>query len=164
MKNFKAIIYIVTIIVLIAMAIPIILNFPNKTINENKALVEEEKNENDYSIKPNEWKKEKVKIIVKDESITKTSADIIIEDKNDMPVSWGVNFALQISAGEEKWENLIEKEKIAWIEIAMVPNSDGITEMHIDWHNMYGELKNGTYRVLKYNGMTTLYSEPFSIK
>lgn len=108
--------------------------------------------------------KEKVKIIVKDESITKTSADIIIEDKNDMPVSWGVNFALQISAGEEKWENLIEKEKIAWREIAMMPNSDGITEMHIDWHNMYGELKNGTYRVLKYNGMTTLYSEPFSIK
>ncbi len=45
-----------------------------------------------------------------------------------------------------------------------MPNSDGITEMHIDWLNMYGELKNGTYRVLKYNGTTTLYSEPFSIK
>jgi len=61
MKNFKAIIYIVTIIVLIAMAIPIILNFPNKTINEKKALAEEEKNENDYSIKPNEWKKKRLK-------------------------------------------------------------------------------------------------------
>ncbi|MCR5186724.1 MAG: hypothetical protein K6D97_06390 [Clostridia bacterium] len=64
MKNFKAIIFIVTIIALIAIAIPIILNFPNKTINEKKPLAEEEKNENDYSIKANEWKKEKVKIIV----------------------------------------------------------------------------------------------------
>ena len=29
---------------------------------------------------------------------------------------------------------------------------------------MYGELNKGTYRVVKYNGVSTIYSEPFTIK
>lgn len=130
-----------------------------------------EKKKADYSLEAdtkkkldNQWKTENVKIMVKENSITKTSADIVIEDNNEEPVFWGVNFAIQISAGNDKWLDMITKETIAWVELAISPNENGITEMHLDWSEIYGELNEGTYRVVKYNGLSTLYSEPFIIK
>ncbi len=59
---------------------------------------------------------------------------------------------------------LITKEQITWIEIVMKPDKNGITEMQLDWSKIYGELNTGTYRVVKYNGISTLYSESFIIK
>ena len=110
------------------------------------------------------WKTENVKITIKEDSITKTSANIIIEDKNENPVSWGMDFAIQKSGDNDKWVDIITKERITWIEIIMKPNENGITEMQLDWSKIYGELNQGTYRVVKYNGLSTLYSEPFTIK
>ena len=110
------------------------------------------------------WRKENVKITVKEDTITKTSAVIVIEDKNEKTVSWGMNFAIQKSGDDDKWVDMISKEVITWVEIAMQPNEDGITEMQLDWSKMYGELNKGSYRVVKYNGLSTLYSEPFTIK
>lgn len=110
------------------------------------------------------WRTENVKITVKNDSIAKTSAIIVIEDKNENPISWGMNFAIQISAGNNKWEDLITKERITWVEMLMAPNENGITEMQLDWSKLYGELNTGTYRIVKYNGLSTLYSEPFIIK
>ncbi len=46
----------------------------------------------------------------------------------------------------------------------MFPNEKGITEIQLDWKDVYGELKKGTYRVVKNKNFTTLYSEPFNIK
>ena len=75
-----------------------------------------------------------------------------------------MDFAIQISAGNEKWEDMITKENITLVVIAMQPNEDGITKMQLDWSKLYGELNTGTYRIVKNNGLLTLYSEPFTIK
>ena len=45
----------------------------------------------------------------------------------------------------------------------MSPNENGITQMQVDWSKIYGELNNGTYRIVKNNGTATLYSEAFTI-
>ena len=74
-----------------------------------------------------------------------------------------MDFAIQKSGDDDKWVYLIQKEKMTWIEIAMQPNENGITEMQLDWSKLYGNLDIGTYRIVKYNGVTTLYSEPFTI-
>ena len=111
-----------------------------------------------------QWKAEKVNITVKEDSITKTSAIIVIEDKNENPVSWGMNFAIQKAGDNNIWTDMITKETITWVEIAMQPNKDGITEMQLNWSEIYGELNSGTYRVVKYYGLSTLYSESFTIK
>ncbi len=110
------------------------------------------------------WKTENVKITVKDNSLTKTGAIIVIEDKNENPKSWGMDFRIQMSTEENKWIDLITKEIITWIEIAMKPNENGITEMQQDWEKIYGELNAGTYRIVKNNGLSVVYSEQFTIQ
>ena len=36
--------------------------------------------------------------------------------------------------------------------------------MELDWSKIYGELNIGAYRIVKNNGLSTLYSETFKIK
>ena len=45
----------------------------------------------------------------------------------------------------------------------MSPNEAGITEIPLDWKDIYGELKKGTYRIVKNKNFMTLYSESFNI-
>ena len=168
MKKTKIIFAGITISILIILVMTII-----KLSNGNKEINEIDIKNNSYDINKKEiennkessgWKTENVKITLKEESITKTNANIIIEDKNENPASWGMDFAIQRSWDNEKWLDMIAKEKIEWIAIAMKPNENGITEMKLDWSKIYGELSSGTYRIVKYNGLSTLYSEPFIIK
>ena len=139
--------------------------------NGNKEIYEIDIKNNDFDINKKEqnkessqWKTENVKITVKEDSINQTSATIVIEDKNENPVSWGMNFAIQKAGDNDKWVDIITKERITWIEIAMQPNDNGITEMQLDWSELYGELSSGTYRIVKYSGLSTIFSEPFEVK
>ena len=141
--------------------------------NGNKEIYEIDIKNNDFDINKKEkeinkelsqWKTKNVKITVKEDSITKTSADIIIEDKNENPVSWGMNFVIQRAGDNNIWVDMITKEIVTWAEIAMKPNENGITEMQLDWSKIYGELSSGTYRIVKYSGLSTIFSEPFEVK
>ena len=49
-------------------------------------------------------------------------------------------------------------------EIIPIINENGITEMQLDWSKLYGELSSGTYRIVKYSGLSTIFSEPFEIE
>ena len=75
-----------------------------------------------------------------------------------------MNFAIQKAGDNDKWVDIITKERITLIEIAMQPNNNGITEMQLDWSELYGELSSGTYRIVKYSGLSTIFSEPFEVK
>lgn len=75
-----------------------------------------------------------------------------------------MNFAIQKAGDNDKWVDIITKERITWIEIAMQPNDNGITEMQHDWSELYGELSSETYRIVKYSGLSTIFSEPFEVK
>jgi len=44
------------------------------------------------------------------------------------------------------------------------PDENGITKIQIDWGKAYGNLKKGTYRIVKNKNSITLYSAPFTIK
>ena len=46
----------------------------------------------------------------------------------------------------------------------MIPNEFGITEIQLDWENIYGKLSKGTYRIIKKKNSITLYSEQFNIE
>ena len=141
------------------------INIKNNDFNINKKespnLVE---NKKEPSKKLIQWKTENVKITVKKDSINKTSATIIIEDKNENTVYWGMNFAIQKAENDDNWVDIITKERITWLETAMKPNDNGITEMQLDWSELYGTLSYGTYRIVKYSGLSTIFSEPFEIK
>lgn len=129
----------------------------NSIVNNNTMSKADTKSEN-------EWKTESVHITVNKDSITKRGAIIVIEDKNEKKVSWGMNFAIQKAGEDNKWVDMITKEVVTWLDMAQHPNENGITQMQLDWSKVYGELSPGTYRIVKYNGLSTLYSEPFIIE
>lgn len=131
---------------------------------ENNSLISNNNGLNDDIKTESEWKIENVNITVNKDSITKTGAIIVIEDKNEKKVSWGMNFAIQKAGEDDKWVDMITKEVVTWLEMAQKPNEDGITQMQLDWSKIYGELSPGTYRIVKYNALSTLYSEPFIIE
>ena len=169
-EKIKFIILGITLLIIAGIMCGIVVGLNNdkrqENLQENKELqnnVMFQEDKDIYTRTDNSWEKENVKISVKEDSISKTSAVIVIEDKNENPVSWGVNFAIQKAGDNNIWVDMITKEIITWVEIAMQPNEKGITEMQLDWSKIYGELSSGTYRVVKYNGLSTLYSEPFII-
>lgn len=92
---------------------------------------------------------DKVKILIKDGTLTKTGATIIISDENEQPYTYGKWYRI------DKKENGVWKELIpiidnySWIEIAYKIGEDGKLEQKIDWTKLYGELKNGEYRLVK---------------
>ena len=111
------------------------------------------------------WDVNKVNIIIKEGTLTNESATIIITDINDNPISWGVDFLVEVKK-DDKWELVPQKAEVTWIEIAMMPNESGITEINCKWTEMYGKLESGTYRIVKNNysqQYDKVYSEPFII-
>ena len=112
------------------------------------------------------WDASKVNIKIKEGTLTNEGATIVITDKNDNPISWGVDFLVELKNGEQ-WELVPQKGEVMWIEIAMIPNENGITEINCKWTEMYGKLENGTYRIVKNSyspKYDKIYSEPFIIE
>ena len=113
----------------------------------------------------NKWDASKVSIKIKEGTLTNEGATIVITDKNDAPISWGVDFLVEVKK-DDKWELAPQKAQVMWIEIAMMPNENGITEINCKWTEMYGKLESGTYRIVKnyYSQQyDKVYSEPFII-
>ena len=174
MKN-KIIIVIIIILCLIVVALIHFWILPSRYEKESKErnyseLDEKvEENINNWNSNNNNndllsWDKEKVTIKVKELLEDNKSAIIEIDDKNNNPISWGIDFSIQkMSEGNNEWYDLKSKAKIEWLKTIVSPDDNGITEMKIDWSNMYGELDNGTYRIVKRNGFTNIYSESFNI-
>lgn len=113
----------------------------------------------------NKWDASKVSIKIKEGSVTNEGATIIITDKNDNPISWGVDFLVEVKK-DDKWELAPQMAQVSWIEIAMMPNENGITEINCSWKALYDKLESGTYRIVKnyYSQQyDKVYSEPFII-
>ena len=118
-------------------------------------------NQNTHTI--NNWDKEKVTIKINNISEDKKEAIIIIEDKNDIPVTWDMSFAIQKLSEANVWYKLKAPARTEFLNKVASPNELGITKIEINWYNIYGELSKGTYRIVKNNGFISLYSEPFEI-
>lgn len=135
-----------------------------ENINIFNASIETSKDINLSNEQTNNWSKDKVKMIVKNISKDKTSAVLVIEDKNDVPISWNTNYSIQRLSEANVWYNIKSNNTIEMLMKIIAPNEFGITEIQLDWKDIYGELRNGTYRIVKEKNFTTLYSEPFNIK
>ncbi len=108
-----------------------------------------------------------VTIEVLEDTITNKSLEILITDNNEDYFGWGVDFRIQKKVNSE-WKDLKYKSKdVAWIEIACLPNENNQIQQTINIEEYYGELKKGTYRVVKSvynNGYVDIYSNEFEIK
>lgn len=92
---------------------------------------------------------DKVSMVIKEGTLTKTSATIIITDTNENAYSYGRSFII------EKKENNNWKEldtigyDYAFTTEVLSPGVDGKLELKTDWLDMYGELEKGEYRIVK---------------
>lgn len=110
--------------------------------------------------------KEKVTIEVLMDTVTRNGATVIIIDKNENPYGWGKSYKLQQKIADE-WYNMAPHTEMIFEEIGYILNSNGQYTENIDWTRFYGELGNGTFRIVKdtYDkGYITFYSNEFEIK
>lgn len=99
-------------------------------------------------------------------TVTRNGATIVITDKNENPYGWGKSYKLQQKIADE-WYNMAPQSEMIFEEIGYVLDSNGQFIENIDWARFYGELGNGTFRIVKDaydNGYVYFYSNEFEIK
>ena len=111
-------------------------------------------------------KKEKVIIEILMDTVTRNGATIVITDKNETPYGWGKSYKLQQKIADE-WYNMAPQTEMIFEEIAYIPDENGQINQNIEWTRFYGELGNGTFRIVKdtYDKVyINFYSNEFEIK
>ena len=110
--------------------------------------------------------KEKVTIEVLMDTVTRNGATVVITDKNENPYGWGKSYKLQQKIADE-WYNMAPQSEMIFEEIAYILDENGQFKQDIDWTRFYGELGNGTFRIVKDtydNGYIEFYSNEFVIE
>ena len=92
---------------------------------------------------------EKVKMSIKEGTLTQSSASIIILDNNDIPYAYDEWFRIDRKVNN-KWEevNRINNNYIVR-DIAYDIRKNKKLETTVKWGDLYGELKKGEYRLVK---------------
>lgn len=90
---------------------------------------------------------DKVSMVIKDGTLTKEGAAVVITDKNDYPFSYGEDFNIQ-KLKDGKWEDLKSIGNSYINDIAHVIKEDRTTEMNLNWKSRYGELETGHYKLI----------------
>ena len=90
---------------------------------------------------------DKVFMVIKDGTLTKEGAAVVITDKNDYPFSYGEDFNIQ-KLKDGKWEDLKSIGNSYINDIAHVIKEDRTTEMNLNWKSKYGELETGHYKLI----------------
>lgn len=105
---------------------------------------------NDVPPNNNERSIEKVKMTIKEESLTPSSATIIIIDDNEKPYIYDEWFRIDKKVNNSwKKSNIINKN-YTFLAIAYNVDKTGKIEKTIDWSNLYGNLNKGSYRLIKH--------------
>lgn len=89
---------------------------------------------------------DKVSVAIKDGTLTKEGATIVITDNNDFPYSYGEDYNLQkLENGE--WKDVQQIGPYNINDIACEVKEDRTAEMQLNWKNIYGELEAGHYKL-----------------
>ena len=108
---------------------------------------------------------DKVSIQIKESTLTKEGATIVITDKNDYPYVYGKEYRIEKLENNE-WKK-IQSGNYEVDAIAYKTDNNGQVTMEFNWKDRYGELENGKYRLLMEinpgNPDTAIYTE-FEIK
>ncbi len=106
---------------------------------------------------------DKVSMTIKEGTLSKTGAIIIIKDENDSHYLYGEYYRIEKKENDE-WKKLeIKDNNGTFNDVGIYPKKDGILEMTLDWEKMYGKLKKGDYRIVKEVDRNEIYAE-FTIK
>lgn len=89
---------------------------------------------------------DKVSMVIKDGTLTKEGAAVVITDKNDYPFSYGEDFNIQ-KLKDGKWEDLKSIGNSYINDIAHVIKEDRTTSIPLNWKDRYGELETGHYKL-----------------
>ncbi len=89
---------------------------------------------------------DKVTMQIKQGTLTKTSAVIIIVDKNITPYTYEAWFRIDKKIGKEWQEENKKNDENGWLsythtEQTIFTEEDGTLELETDWSTLYGELK-----------------------
>ncbi|MBQ7031546.1 MAG: hypothetical protein IJN13_04160 [Bacilli bacterium] len=93
---------------------------------------------------------ENVTMVIKDGTLTKTGATIIINDLNGDDNTYGESYRIdkKVNGKWQKLDVVIEGE-YGFHAIGYTVNENNTLEMNIDWNWLYGELPSGEYRLVK---------------
>ena len=90
-----------------------------------------------------------VNMYIKEDTLTSTSATIVIEDINPNKIIYGEEFFIE-KYENGNWDSVYTTgENYAFNLMAYYVDEDGHLEMKQDWTHIYGALPKGTYRLVK---------------
>lgn len=110
--------------------------------------------------------REKVTVEVLMDAVTRNGATVVITDKNETSYGWGKSYKLQQKI-DDSWYDMVPQNEMIFEEIAYILDANGQFTENIDWTSFYGELSDGTYRIVKNtydNGYIDFYSNEFEIR
>ena len=96
-------------------------------------------------------------------AITPTGAKLIIKDTSEKPNAFGQWFVLETKSGSDWYELQTKIENFGFNDLGYLPNENGELTFEVDWEWLYGNLKQGTYRIIKQVNHQYIYV-PFEIK
>lgn len=98
---------------------------------------------------------ENVTMVIKDGTLTKTGATIVITDLSGDDNTYGKDFRID-KKENNKWKKLdvVVKGNYGFHMVGYEVNEDNILEMKIDWNWLYGKLDTGEYRLVKSAAVT----------
>lgn len=86
---------------------------------------------------------------IKKETLTNTSAIIVIENSSDKKYEYGEEFVIEKKVSG-KWKRIKTlKKDIWWNAVSYQINENDKIEIECKWESIYGNLKSGKYRLVK---------------
>lgn len=91
-----------------------------------------------------------VTMTIKEGTLTKTGATVIITDTSDRENIYGNPYRIDTFKNNE-WQplDIIYEGNYAWTSMGYYVGEDNKLEFNINWKMLYGELKKGKYRIVK---------------
>ena len=91
-----------------------------------------------------------VSMVIKDGTLTRRGATIVITDTSDMDYTYGEEYRID-KYKDGNWEELdvIVEGNYGWNSIGYMVDENGVLELDIKWEWLYGGLENGYYRIVK---------------
>jgi len=87
---------------------------------------------------------------IKEDTRTSKEAMFIIKNTTNEEYSYGPTYTIE-KYEDKSWKELdtLTGEPLTWNAVIYTIKSGEVKELHIDWSLGYGELKSGTYRIVK---------------
>lgn len=103
---------------------------------------------------------EDVQLILEEGTLSQTGGIFYLKNRSEVTIYSGQSYVLQIQI-DGKWHDIIQDSDFTAEQIIVNPN--GKYKFDNDWSNIYGELPEGTYRMVKYYSVYPDGEEDFYI-